>query len=133
MLRLLRAALAGSAATLVDIAVLALLVSLFHLDPRAANVPALVAGGIVSFVGNRHFVFRATKGSIVKQAVLFAFVEIVALALNGVLFDGAMRALAAHASFYVPIRLVTTNLVFLFFSFPLWHLVFRVRKEAEAV
>jgi putative flippase GtrA len=131
MLRFLRAVLAGGAATLVDLGVLVLLVSFFHLAPRAANVPALVAGGIVSFVGNRHFVFRAERGSIVRQAALFALVEIVALSLNGVLYDAAMRLFHAHASLYVPIRLATTNLVFVLFSFPLWHFVFRVRAHDD--
>ena len=67
--------------------------SIVGLDPRVASVPALVAGGIVSFVGNRHFAFRASRGSLAKQAALYAVVEIAALAANGILFDVAMRLL----------------------------------------
>src|SRR5205085_960634 len=40
--RLLRSFLAGAAATVVDLAVLAFLVSVLGFDPRHANVPALV-------------------------------------------------------------------------------------------
>lgn len=133
MLRFLRSLLAGGAATVVDIAVLALLVQVLHLDPRAANVPALVAGGIVAFLGNRHFAFRASEGSLARQIALFVLVEAGALALNGVLYDAALRVLHAHAAFYVLIRLVTQNIVFVFFSYPLWRLVFRVRTAAPAV
>jgi putative flippase GtrA len=93
----------------------------------------LIAGGIVSFVGNRHFVFRAGRGSLARQLALFVVVEIGALALNGVFYDVAMRIFHTHPAFYVPIRLATTNLVFLLFSFPLWHLVFRIPRTAEAV
>ena len=130
MLRFLRAVLAGSAATLADLAVLAILVSGLHLDPRVANVPALVAGGVVNFLGNRHFAFRATEGSLVKQAVGYGAVELVALGLNGVLYDIAMQALHGHPGWYAPVRLVTSHLVFLAWSYPLWRLVFRTPAVA---
>jgi putative flippase GtrA len=42
LLRLVRAGLAGAAATIVDLAVLALLVSVFGVSPRVASLPALV-------------------------------------------------------------------------------------------
>ena len=126
--RVLRAFVAGAAATLVDLGTLTVLVAAFGLSPRQANVPALVAGGIVNFLGNRHFAFRATAGSIAKQAIGYGAVEIVALVLNGVLFDAAMRALPGHADWYVLLRLVTSHAVFLFFSYPLWRLVFRVPR-----
>lgn len=125
MLRFLRAVIAGSAATLADLAVLSLLVSGLHFDPRAANVPALAFGGVVNFLGNRHFAFRARDGSLAKQAAGYGAVELVALGLNGVLFDLAMRLLHGHAGWYAPARLVTSHLVFLLWSYPLWRLVFR--------
>jgi putative flippase GtrA len=133
MLRFLRALLAGGAATLVDLGVLALLVSLVGMSPRAANVPALVAGGLVAFVANRHFVFRAAAGSIVRQATLYVLVEAVALGLNGVLYDVVMRALATHGAWYAAVRLVTSHVVFLAWCFPMWRLVFHVRAPRAAV
>lgn len=137
-LRLIRAFLAGGAATLADLAVLTLLVSALGVSPRVANVPALLAGGVVNFLGNRHFAFKAAEGSLAKQATLYTLVELVALGLNGVLFDVAMRlpfvAHAPHAAAWVvPIRLVTSNLVFLAWSYPLWRLVFKVPRPAQAV
>jgi putative flippase GtrA len=133
-LRVVRALLAGGAATLADLAVLALLVSVVGLAPRVASIPALVIGGVVNFLGNRHFAFRATSGSLAKQAVLYTIVEIAALAANGVLFDVVMRLLPHELAWaYVPVRLVTSHVVFLAWSYPLWRFVFRVPREARAV
>lgn len=133
-LRVLRALLAGGAATLADLAVLAVLVSLVGVAPRVASIPALVVGGVVNFLGNRHFAFRAAKGSLARQAALYTVVELAALAANGILFDVVMRLLPAQLAWaYVPVRLVTSHLVFLAWSYPLWRLVFRVPREAQAV
>ena len=133
-LRILRALLAGGAATLADIAVLALLVSVVGLAPRVASIPALVIGGVVNFLGNRHFAFRASHGSLAKQAVLYAIVEIAALAANGVLFDVVMRLLPPGLAWaYVPVRLATSHIVFLAWSYPPWRLVFRMPQAAQAV
>lgn len=129
-LRLLRAGIAGAAATLVDLGVLALLVSVLHVDARIANVPALIAGGIANFLGNRHFAFRASSGSLSRQAALYTVVEVIALAMNGVLFDVAVRTLP-HAPYWL-VRLATSHLVFLCWSYPLWAKVFKVRaRERE--
>lgn len=127
-IRFFRATIAGAAATLTDLLVLAVLVSGLGLRARVANVPALLAGGTVNFLGNRHFAFRATEGSVVRQAVLYALVELVALGLNGVLYDQTEQALALHGApswSYLAVRLVTSNVVFLFWSYPLWRGVFR--------
>jgi len=97
--RLARAGIAGAAATLVDVGVLTALVAGAHVDPRAASLPALVAGGIANFVGNRHFAFRAAQGNLARQAILYTVVEVMALALNGLLFDTVLSTcpFTAHA------------------------------------
>lgn len=130
MLRFLRALLAGGGATLADLATLTLLVSVAHLDPRLANVPALVAGGLVQFAANRSFVFRAESGPLARQAALFVLVEAVALGLNGVLYDLAMRLVPPAPGAYVLVRLVTSHVVFLLWSYPLWRFVFRTKTPA---
>jgi len=131
VLRLLRAGIAGVAATLVDVGTLALLVSVLHWDARAASLPALVAGGVANFVGNRHFAFRAARGSLAKQAVLYTLVELIALALNALLYDAVLRAWPHTAHAYWLVRLATSHLVFLAWSYPLWNRVF-VEREAPA-
>ncbi len=133
-LRILRAFLAGGAATLADVAVLALLVSVVGLAPSVASAPALLVGGIVNFVANRHFAFRAAHGSLARQAMLYGVVEIGTLAANGVLFAIAMKLLPHGLAWaYVPVRLVISHLVFLGWSYPMWRFVFRVPRPAEAV
>ena len=126
--RLLRAGVAGIAATGSDLAALALLVSVFHVDPRVANVPALVVGGVVNFLGNRHFAFRAREGHIGKQAAGYTAVELVALGLNGFLYDSVLRADPHAAHLYWLVRLVTSHVLFLLWSYPLWRRVFRTQN-----
>ncbi len=125
--RLVRAFVAGGAATILDLAVLAGLVTFLGVPPRVASVPALVAGGVASFFASRHWVFRASRGSLPVQAALYVVVELVALALNGVLYDAAMRTplLATHPGWFAPLRLVTSHVVFLVWSYPLWRFVFK--------
>jgi len=132
LLQLVRAFLAGGAATIVDLAALTFFVSVLQMSPRVASVPALIAGGVVSFFANRHWVFRGARaGSLPTQVAAYTIVEIVALALNGVLYDAVMRTplLAAHPVWYAPVRLVTSHIVFLVWSFPLWRFVFRARAS----
>jgi putative flippase GtrA len=124
LLTLLRAGIAGIAATASDLAMLAVLVSVFHVDARLANVPALLVGGVVNFLGNRYFAFRAHQGHAGKQAAGYTAVEIIALALNGLLYDTALRLLPGARAAYWLVRLATSHAVFLGWSYPLWRRVF---------
>lgn len=129
LLTLVRSALAGALATLADVATLALLVHFARVSPHAANVPALLVGGVVNFVGNRHFAFEgAREGHLGKQALGYTVVEVCALVLNGLLFDGALRFVPALGPGYLAVRLVTSHVVFLGFSYPLWRRVFRAKR-----
>ncbi|MGD0524319.1 MAG: GtrA family protein [Polyangiaceae bacterium] len=130
--QLLRAGVAGLAATGSDLAALTVLVSVLHVDPRIANVPALLVGGVVNFVGNRHFAFRAQRGHVGKQAVGYTAVELVALALNGFLYDLVLRTVPEASHLYWAVRLVTSHVVFLAWSYPLWRKVFRVPPPQAA-
>jgi putative flippase GtrA len=123
-----RSAAAGLAATGADLATLSFLVLVTHWSPRAANVPALLVGGIVNFVGNREFAFHAREGNAAKQALGYAAVEGAALVWNGVLYDQVLRWLPGAGEYFWLLRLVVTNVVFLVWSYPLWHRVFRVRR-----
>ena len=132
VLTLLRAGVAGLTATAADLATLAVLVSVLHVDARLASVPALVVGGVVNFLGNRHFAFRAKDGNVGKQAAGYTAVEIVALALNGLLYDTVLRLVPGARAAYWMVRLATSHAVFLGWSYPLWRRVFAVRRAANA-
>jgi putative flippase GtrA len=125
LLTFARSALAGGAATLVDLGVLAISVGLFHVSPRAANVPALLAGAVVQFFGNRCFAFRARAGSLSRQAGLFVLSEAITLGLNGVLFHAVVTHVALGAAGAVLVRAVTTNAVFVLWSYPVWKRIFQ--------
>jgi putative flippase GtrA len=129
----LRAGAAGAFATAIDLGVLATLVTGFHLDARVASVPALLAGGLANFLGNRHFAFRAREGSILRQAALYTVVEAIGLAYAGVLYDVALRLVPHAAQLYWALRLVTSHIVFLTWSYPLWRRVFATPSPAVAI
>lgn len=130
LFELLRAGAAGIAATAVDIGTLAFFVAVLHFDARAASIPALVAGGVANFIGNRHFAFRAKGGDLGRQAIGYTVVEVVALALNGVLYDVVLRSFPVAAHAYWAVRLVTSHVVFLAWSYPLWRRVFATPQRA---
>ncbi|MEO8801366.1 MAG: GtrA family protein [Polyangiaceae bacterium] len=131
---IVRSLVAGGAATLADLAVLTACVHLLHWTVRDGNVPALVAGGIVNFVGNRQFAFRDAKhGALDRHVVGYLLVETVALVLNGVLYDLTLRLLPGATHLYWLVRLATSNVVFLLWSYPLWRRVFRAPGVAAAL
>ncbi|MBS2029700.1 MAG: GtrA family protein [Deltaproteobacteria bacterium] len=120
--RFVRASGVGILASLLDLAVLTLLVRGFRFSPQAANVPALLCGAVVQFAGARHVVFGAADRDIRTQLLRFALAEVGTLALNALGF-----ALLTH---FTPLpfplaRLAATLLVFVGFSFPAWTRVFR--------
>lgn len=125
---LVRSAMAGGAATAADLVVLFACIHVFGWSPRVASVPALLAGGLVNFHGNRTFAFRATSGPLGRQATLFVLSELVTLTLNFILYDLAVRSLHPSTGGAIVLRLVTQNLVFLAWSFPVWRAVFRDRR-----
>ncbi|NOY92153.1 MAG: GtrA family protein [Deltaproteobacteria bacterium] len=118
----------GGVATLVDLATLTLLVEALQLTPSQANLPALFVGASIQFLGCRHVVFEAKDGSLSRQFLAFAGVELVTLTLNALVF----QALLGLSLPYVFARLVATFGVFMLFSFPAWHWVFRRRAATVA-
>lgn len=133
VLQTVRAGAAGILATATDLATLALLVSGFGVSPHVANVPALLAGGVANFAGNRWFAFRAHREPLGRQIVGYALVELVALALNGWLFEMALRIFPHATHAYWALRLATSHIVFLCWSYPLWCFVFRQRGGRPAL
>lgn len=123
---LLRSAGVGVVATVVDLAALWLLVSGVGLSPLVANVPALSAGLVVQFFGNKRFAFRDRSPRIVRQGALFLLVEAGAFALNALAFDFLVRCLGMG---WAPARLLGSAAVYLGFSFPLWRFVFHTSRS----
>lgn len=128
MRRFLKASGVGLLASALDLAVLTLLVRGLGLSAQAANVPALLAGAMVQFLGARHVVFGASEAGVGPQLARFVLAELGTLTLNALLF----AALTRWTPLPFPLaRLAATSLVFVAYSFPAWTGVFR-SAEARA-
>ena len=112
----------GGLATAVDLLSLILMVSMFGMEPKTANVPSLLAGAGVQFVGNRHFVFGAKGTRLQQQLMGFFAVEIAAFFLNAMGFYAMVTWTTVP---YALARPLVSFAVFGGFSYPLWTLVFR--------
>lgn len=127
----LRSALAGGAATLVDLGTLALLVGVLGVPARVASIPALLAGAVVQFAGNRCFAFRVRDArSLPRQVMFFAATETTALLANALLFDAVARRILLGAGGAVLARAIITNLVYVAFSYPMFRRIFGARAPA---
>lgn len=117
----LRSLLVGVAATAVDLSILAVMVELLHQTPAAANLPALLGGALVQFLGTKYFAFEDRSSALLRQGTLFSFVELAALGLNALLFVLATRIPWIP---YPVARVVVQALVYFGFSLPLWRRIF---------
>ncbi|MCK6440738.1 MAG: GtrA family protein [Planctomycetes bacterium] len=124
-----RTALTGGAATLVDLAALAVCIYVIGMDARLASLSALLAGAFIQFFGNRHYAFKACDGCIKRQALWFTATEIVTLGLNALVYDMLVtQVFSSGGADPMLARLISSHAVFLLWSFPVWHWVFRVQK-----
>ncbi|MCB9736734.1 MAG: GtrA family protein [Deltaproteobacteria bacterium] len=117
----------GVVATLTDLAMLWLAVTVLGIPEAVANVPALLAGVVVQFFGNKYVAFEDRSRDLVRQGAWFAAIECGALALNAGLFHLLAVVLGAH---YLVARLVASALVYVGYSYPLWGRLFRASSRA---
>jgi putative flippase GtrA len=131
LLRLLRSGLGGLAATLADLATLSLLVSGLGATPELASVPALVVGNLVMFFAQKRLAFGSGEAAAKQEVLRFALVQGGGFALTAAVYALALELIPGASEAYVLTRVVVTNLVFLLYSFPLWHWVFRRSRQAQ--
>jgi putative flippase GtrA len=117
----LRSSVVGMVATLTDLVALTILVEVARLPARMASLPALILGVAIQFVGNKLFAFRDRSPAWLEQAAAFALVESLGVAANFLLFDLAM---ALGTLPYLPVRMVTTFVVYFGVCLPLWGRIF---------
>lgn len=123
---LLRSSAVGLLATVTDLVVLVLLVSGGGIDVRIASVPALTLGIAVQFVGNKLFAFEDRSQEWARQGAQFLLVEALGFSANLVLFD--LIVSRTHLP-YLPVRLLTTSLVYFGICLPLWSRIFKPTVE----
>ncbi len=129
-LQLGKSALTGGLATAASMLSLFLLVQWAAWSPREANVPSLLLGGWVQFLGNRHFVFLSGHQALHRQFWAFCAAEAVSFVLNAWLFDWSVTRTHLH---YEWVRCLTTFLVFSCVSYPLWAVIFKDQKDPSAL
>ena len=133
-LRLLRSGGAGVLATVAQFGTLWLLVAFGGMDPVRANVPSLVFGSVVMFLGQKYFVFEARAASrLWLETLLYAIVQVVGIALTSWLFKVFLAFSPRLEPHYVLVGLVVNNVVWLFYFFPLWHFVFKSPPKVAVV
>ena len=120
--KLSRSVVVGLIATAADWASLIVLVQVFKVRPEIANLPTICLGSVIQFFGNRNWAFRAENGKLRLQAFGFAGVELCSLFLNWLGFHLMFRY--THVPYFL-IRPLVTTAIYLAFSYPLWHFVFR--------
>lgn len=133
LLRLVRSGGAGAVATVADLLALTILKEGFGVPPSVASVPALTLGTLVMFFAQKHFVFQSKGGSVARELVLFGVVQAGGYFLTLAGYDAALRFVPWLAAHYLVARLVVTNLVWVAYSFPLWHWVFRGRAVDKSL
>jgi len=121
-----RSVVVGLCATAGDISLLTLLVKGFGLTPQVANVPCLFLGSNIQFWGQRHFVFKASKGSLLKQAAGFASIEIVGFCINATIYHCLVTYTSVN---FLAARLVGSFLVFACYSYPMWRWNFKRKAK----
>lgn len=124
---LIRSLLVGVAATVVDVAALFLLVRVLGLHPTAANVPALLLGVTLQFLGNKLWAFQDRSRAYVRQGSLFALVEAGTFVLNALAYHVFVAWMGID---YLLARPLGTFLVYAGFSYPLWARIFRAPERA---
>ena len=126
----------GVVATLADMAFLHFLVGFLGLAPTVANVPSLLLGVTLQFLGNKYWAFRDRSRDVFRQSALFALVEVGTFVLNALAFHALVAWL--HVA-YLLARPLGTFFVYALFSYPLWTRIFRpplpplVRRRERSV
>ena len=121
-----RSSAVGIVATMIDFAVLELLVRVLHLDRTAAKIPALALGTLTQFLGSRYYAFNAGSGALGRQLKWFVFVEFCAYWATVGVFH------LLESRLHVPMEianLASGSVVYFGFSYPIWKRVFSVRPS----
>lgn len=129
MIVLLKSSGVGLAATVSDLGTTTLLVRCFGWSKQMANIPGLVPGIVIMFIGNKYFAFEDKSKKVLRQGVVFLVIEAVAFGLNALFFHLLVTWWDWHE---LLARLLSTNITYLGFSFPMWHwLVFKLPKPGS--
>ena len=103
-----RSLVVGVVATLADMAFLHFLVGFLGLAPTVANVPSLLLGVTLQFLGNKYWAFRDRSRDVFRQSALFALVEVGTFVLNALAFHALV---ASSMSLVAPVSVTVGPVV----------------------
>ncbi len=110
----------GTIASVADMSTLVTLVQLFNVKPEIANIPSLMMGSTLQFLGNRQVVYRS-NGVVKLQLFTFICGELLSLSMNAT----GYYLLVTHTSIhYALARPIVSAVIFTCFSYPLWRYIF---------
>ena len=107
---------ASLSASCCDYLVTIILVNFIKIDPLAGGISGTVAGGIVSFLMGRYWVFKDNKAAISLQGKRYLIVWIGNLMLNSFLLYLFIRILKIQ---YLIAKIVTSILVAMLYNYHL--------------
>ncbi|MCB9682892.1 MAG: GtrA family protein [Alphaproteobacteria bacterium] len=118
----------GLAATASDLLTLTFIVEALGLPNTVANVPGLLVGTTVQYLGNKTFAFRDPSRDHLRKGTLFALVETATFTFNAVGF----HLVVTHTPVpMIPARLLVSSLIYFTWQFPMWRRVFAHDAPAE--
>ena len=124
---IVRSAAVGIVATIADVGALFVLVQGLGVPAVWANVPTLLLGMTVQYLGNKYVAFEDDSKDHLRQGSLFALVEVGTLILNAVGFH--LLVTLTDVPFSLA-RLMVAFTVYMAFSFPLWARIFKRDRSA---
>ncbi len=113
-----RAQLAAIGATLLDYGVLFLCTEILHVWYVASTALGALLGAVANFLINRHWSFKASEGSVKRQARRYTLVSGGSLLLNTMGVWAVTEFIHIHYALSV---IVISIIVAVFFNYPMQH------------
>ncbi len=133
---LMRSSLVGVLATACDLSTLGVLMLVFHVPEKIANIPSLIPGLVFMFFGNKYFAFEDHSKQVVRQGLRFLYVETWAFVINILLFHLLVTELGfsedRHWALPFLARMIGTAITYFTFSFPFWTFIFHKTTLEQA-
>ncbi|MDR0792021.1 MAG: GtrA family protein, partial [Chitinophagaceae bacterium] len=101
-------------ATAVDFLITIFLAEFFHVEHTKANICGVVCGGVVNFLVNRQWAFRATEGKVKTQIAKYIVVWLGSILLNIAGFNCLTKLFHIE---YILAKIIVAVLIGVFYNY----------------